>query len=247
MYWIYLIVFTFVVFIPTVIRQGIYNFNVVQTQEFAILLLGSFCFFVFLIQEKRLKKNIVEKSDIQRKVNRMARDLTHSYSYIGEINRKLDILEHINLGYPESQNLTAKKQREIYDSIMEAIKIFGKSNEFVLNFICLPENEVIKEIKSLPDLAFNFSLKNLDIDAQFFESDEFFVTTSPKAIDNIFSCIIIRKKANNKKFEDLEIMKTLAAQALFLFMFMRHKEFIKCSDIPFDSFKKNIYNGKVAK
>ena len=245
MYWIYLIMFTFIVFVPTVIQRGFYIFNTVQTQEFVTLILGSLGFFVFLIQEKRLRKNIVEKTDIQRKVNRMAKDLTHSYSYIGEINRKLDILENVTLDFPESQNLTVKKQREIYDSIMEAVKIFGKSDEFVLNFISLPENEVIKEIKSLPNLAFNFSVKNLDVDAQFFESDEFFVTTSPKAIDNIFSCIIVRKKTHNQKFEDLEIMKTLAAQALFLFMFMRRKEFIKCADIPFDSLKETGYTGKV--
>jgi len=182
LYWIYLVIFTFVVFIPTTIQHGFYGFSKVQTEEFATLILGSIGFLIFLIQEKRLKNNLVEKTDIQRKVYRMAKDLTHSYSYIGEINRKLDIIEQITFSYPESLNVTTKKQREIYDSIMAAIKIFGKSDEFVLRFVCLPDNEVIKEIKSLPNLSLNFSLKNFDIDEQFFESDEFFVTTSPKTI-----------------------------------------------------------------
>lgn len=228
MYWIYLIIFTFAVFVPTAIHHGIFGFSVIQTQEFTTLILGSFAFFVFLAQEKRLKKNVTEKNSIQKKINRMTKDLTQSYSYIGEINRKLDILEKVTLDYPESLHLTIKKQHEVYDSIVEAVRLFGKSDEFVLRFICMPTNEVLKEIKSFPHLSFNPSLKNLDFSLQFLESDEFVVVNSPRAIDNIFSCVVIRKKVANQKIEDLEMIKTVAAQALFLFMFMRNKEQLAC-------------------
>lgn len=228
MYWAYLILFTFIVFVPEAVQRGFYSFSRTQSQEFMILILGSLGFVVFLLQEKKLKKNRAEKSLIQMQVNRMTKDLTHSYSYIGEINRKLDILENIALGFPESSNITEKKQSEIYESIMGAIQLFGKSDEFSLRFIRLPEREMIKEIKSQTEVSINLSRKDMNFTPHFWESDEFIVTTSPKAIDNVFSCIIIRKKTSNHKIDDLEIMKTLAAQALFLYMFMQHKNKIKC-------------------
>lgn len=220
MYWIYLTIFIFLVFIPTSIDHGSYGLDTAGTQELAILILGYLGFIIFLIQEKKLKKNLFEKTSSQRNANRMAKDLTHSYSYIGEINRKLDILEQIALSYPESLSLTAKKQKELYDSIMDAVRLFGKSDEFSLRFICTLNNEVLKEVKSSPELSINFPLKNYDLTAQFFESDDFIVINSPKSIDKIFSCIVIKKKTPEHKLEDLEMIRTLAAQALFLFMFI---------------------------
>ena len=158
----------------------------------------------------------------------MTKDLTQSYSYIGEINRKLDILEHIAIGYPESSNNTTEKQTEIYDSIMGAIQLFGKSDEFALRFIQKPNYEVIKEIKSFSDLVLNFSMKSYKENKSYSETDEYIIVTSPKMIDNIFSCIVIKKNNAAKQIEDPEMMKTLAAQALFLFVFIRQKKQIKC-------------------
>jgi hypothetical protein len=214
----------FIVFVPTIVNDGFYIFDTSQVQEFAILILGSIGFIIFLVQEKRLKKNIAEKTDIQRKISRMTKDLTHSYSYIGEINRKLDIFEQVTLSYPESPNLTAKKQKALYNAIIEAVKLFGKSDEFMLRFVRMPNNDVLKEIKSSSNLSFNCPLKNCNPSTQFLESDEFITISSPKAIDNIFSCIIIRKKSPNQKLDDWEMLKALAAQALFLFMFVNNRK-----------------------
>lgn len=230
MYWICFAIFVVIVFIPKIVQQGLYGFDLAETQEFAILLLGAMGLFVSFIQQKSLRKKLAEKKDIQKQANQMTKDLTSSYSYIGETNRKIDILEQVALSFPESTDLTIKKQKRMYDSIMEAIRLLGKSDEFILRFICLKEKDVLKEIKSLQELAFNFSCKILNSSSQFFESDEFIMITSPKAIDNIVSCIIIRKKNPNQKIEDLEILKTIASQALFFFMFIKQKKRIACTN-----------------
>jgi len=228
MYWIRIIFLTLMVFVPSYVRTGFYTFDMTQTQEFVILFLGSMSLSVYLIMEKRLKKNLTEKNKIQGQVNSMSKDLKYSYSYIGETNRKLDILENIALGYPESSHLTRKNENELYNSIMDAIGLFGKSDEFELHFICLSDCRVAKEIKSHPENNLGFSFKGHSLEIGHFESGDFIVTTSPKAIDGIFSCIIIKKKMPSHSIEDVEIMKTLAAQALFLFIFTRSKKQIKC-------------------
>ncbi|KKQ13981.1 MAG: hypothetical protein US25_C0032G0014 [Candidatus Moranbacteria bacterium GW2011_GWE1_36_7] len=164
MYWIYLTIFTLIVFVPTFVRDGIFIFDMTQTQEFVILLLGSIAISIFLFVEKKMKKSQTEKYVFQGQASRMAKDLQHSYSYIGEINRKLDILENIALGYPESSRLSERNEGELYASIMSAVALFGKSDEYSLRFIALPEFTLIREIKSNPENCLEFSLKDLMID-----------------------------------------------------------------------------------
>jgi len=230
MYWLYFTLFILIVFIPTTVQQGFYSFNLVQTQQLLILLVGTTGCIAFLFQEKSLNKKLEERILAKKQINQMTKDLMNSYSYIGEINRKLDILEQIALSYPESHDISAKEQKGIYDFIMEAVKLLGKSDEFSLRFICVSTKEALKEIRSAQDLAIGFSCKNSNEAGQFFESDEFIMTTSPKAIDGIISCIIIKKKNSNQKIDDLEILKSIASLALFFFMFIRHKKQIACKN-----------------
>lgn len=228
MYWIYLITFTFTVFVPSLIKEGYWFFNVTAAQEMMIFLLGMVTFVIFLIMEKALNRVLDEKKVLQRQLSRSNKDLTNSYSYIGETNRKLDILENIALGYPESPSLAAKNPEEAYDSIMGAVQVFGKSDEFVLRFVKKPEMEIMQEIKSFPEIDIEFPVSNFEEDKNYHENDNFIFICSPKSIENIYCCFIIRKKQSSHGIEDREMMKTLASQALFIFSFMRQKKQIKC-------------------
>lgn len=222
MYWVYLIAFTFTVFVPTLIRGGFYFLNEVQTQEIAIFLLGSVCFGLFLLQEKRGKAHFAEKCAHQGQVSRMTKDLKQLYSYIGEMNRKLDILEGIALNYPKSSNLTRKNEKDLYYPIMSAIELFGKSEDFILCFVDLFGNRPLSELKSKPESSLKFSEINFNKEIGFKESEDLFIINSPSDINNTIASIIIRKKTTSQKIDDIEMMKALASQALFLFVFMQN-------------------------
>ena len=137
-------------------------------------------------------------------------------------------MENIALGYPESSKLTQKNETELYGSIMNAIRLFGKSDDFAIRFVQLPNYDLVREIKSNPENTLGFTLKGKSLEVNYLESVEYIVTTSPKSIDNIISYIVIKKQTASQKIDDVEIMKTLAAQALFIFMFIRNKRQIKC-------------------
>lgn len=140
------------------------------------------------------------------------------------MNRKLDILTNITLGFPESSNITSKKQRELYESIMEAIRLFGKSEEFVIRFANLLTGEILKEIKSKSEVSLNFAQKNCDSELGIFEDDQFLAVPSPKAMDNIYACIILKKKHSQQNNNDFETMRVLAMQSLSLFMLINNKK-----------------------
>jgi hypothetical protein len=220
-YWIYLILFTVIVYTPSVVTSGFLGFSTTQSQEFSILVIGCIGFALFIVREKRYQKQMQEKMQYQMQVSRMSKELNHSYSYIGEINRKLDILEHITQGFPETLQLTARKKMEVYDSIMMGIQLFSKADEFVICFMNSQTGEVLKEIRSKAKMRVHFPHDVCVSHGQFVENDDFICTTSPKTIDNVFASIIIRKKKSSHKIEDPEIIKTIAAQSLFLFMFIQ--------------------------
>jgi len=224
MYWIYFVVFTLIVFIPSFIVKGIFGFSVIQTQEYAILFLGMLAFSLFTILERRLKKDEQEKIKMIGQISRSNRDLTHSYSYIGEMNRKLDIIMNIALEFPSTSRLTIKKQRAFYNSIMEAIQLFGKSDEFEIRFVNLVSGEILKEIKSRDELVLNFAQKRCTSKLNILEEEQLVVVPSPKTIDDVYSCIILKKNGTQRDNDDLEIMRVLAMQALSLFMFIHKKK-----------------------
>lgn len=228
MYWVYLISLTFIVFIPTLVTQGYWMFDVRTMQEIIILLLGLVGFVIFLVMERSLNRLLAEKSSFQRQVTRMSKDLTNSYSYIGETNRKLDILENIALGYPESSQLISKHQEEVYDSILGAVQVFGKSDEFVLRFIKKPEMEILQEIKSFQELSLSFPSMKHEEGKNYYEDEDYIYISSPKSVENILACFVIKKKQSAHRIEDREMMKTLVSQALFIFVFLRQKKQITC-------------------
>jgi hypothetical protein len=224
MYWIYFIIFTLIVFIPSFISKGILGLSIIQTQEYAILFMGILGFALFTILERRLKKDEKEKNKMIGQISRTNKDLTHSYSYIGEMNRKLDILMNITLGFPESSNITAKKQRKLYESIMEAIQLFGRADEFIIRFTNLVTGEILKEIKSSSNINFNFAQKNCDSKLSIFENEHFIAIPSPKTMDDIYACIILKKKNSQQNNNDFETMRVLAMQSLSLFMLINNKK-----------------------
>lgn len=228
MYWVYLTTFTFTVFVPTLVTQGFWFLDVKSSQEIVLLLFGSVGFFIFLIMEKKFNRIAAEKSLLQRQVTRMSKDLTSSYSYIGEINRKLDILENVALGYPENSKLISKHSEEVYDSILGAVQMFGKSDEFVLRFIEKYGMKIVKEIRSYPELSGSFPIMSWDEERSYYEDNEYVYISSPKTVENIFACLIIKKKQSSHRIEDREMMKTLVSQALFIFMFIRQRRQIEC-------------------
>ena len=222
MYWLYLILFILMVITPDLIDHSFWYLNEERMEELVILILGILAFIIFLLREKQLMLQLKEKKQIQREASLASRDLTDTYSYIGEINRKMDILKDIALGLSEETFISAQKEQAIYRSIIHAVQMFSKSTQVSILFINVKTGQIVKEIKN------NKKVKCGTINGEIFqenknfmETEESFFIHSPKAVDNIAVCIAIKKRNRNQKIDDPSIIKALASQALFLFTFSR--------------------------
>ena len=198
MYWIYLVIFIIAVLIPEIVTKDLGPIKEERVEELLIFIAGILVFLIIYLKEKQLFKNQKEKTEYQKEVNRIFRNLKDSYSYIGEINRKLEILKNITLGLPEKSILTHQKEREIYDSIIEAIRTFGKTSDFSMRFINTTSGNTEREIKGKK--YFYSSVKNNLINDKhkaYLEIGNYILICSPQKIDNFSAWIIINKKKKN--------------------------------------------------
>ncbi|KKT94937.1 MAG: hypothetical protein UW95_C0006G0002 [Parcubacteria group bacterium GW2011_GWC1_45_14] len=224
MYWIYLVIFVIMVFVPDMLRDGFFGLEEETLEELAIFVLGGLGFVFYLIKEKQLANNEKDKTRAQREASRMSKDLTSSYSFIGEINRKLEIFKNISLGLPGWSKMTLAREKEAFEYIMAAIKILTKADEYCLTFVVKDSCEEMLELRSKKNLKFELTQRHcLDENKKYFETDKYIVTVSPENIRGIVSILTIKKKTPAHTFDDPDILKAIASQALFLYIFLERR------------------------
>lgn len=221
MYWIYLTIFAVTIFVPELITQSFWGLPLLASQELTLLFLGLINFGVFLIYEKRKALLKQERAGSQREINRLTRDLTASYSYIGETNRKLEILKTIIMEVPVSDRISLEKERAIFHGIIQAAHILTKSDKILL-IIKKEGVGTIKEFKSddKVDFSFNKYVEQEKLSSGkeiFFENEQKIVFASEEHFDGTRACLVILKDVSHRTIEDVDMMKTLVAYAMFIY------------------------------
>ncbi|HMN19482.1 MAG TPA: hypothetical protein PKA31_02725 [Candidatus Moranbacteria bacterium] len=220
MYWIYLAIFAVIVFIPGIVGRDYGILTEVQVEEYLILLLGSVGFLIFLLQGKMLKRVNRQRSSVQREANQLLKDLTHTYSYIGEANRKLDILRKVVQDIPEGSTNNFKTEATQYNSIMDAVLVMTKAPLVGIRFFA-PGGEVIKEVWSDPKRRIT-TLTRLGCKKgqSSSETDDYLAVSASINPRGVGCCLLISKhNPHARPGEDMELLKALAAHALFSYMF----------------------------
>ena len=220
MYWIYLIIFIIAVLSPDIIKGSFYFLSEKRAEELLIFILGILGFLFFMWQDHQLFIQKKEKKRDKKKINQTIRDLVESYSYIGEVNRKMDILMNISLGLTDKSNLSKHKQTEIYHTIMDAAKFLMKADCALLKFMNAEKGLLEKEIR-MEDCR--CSLKNEEI-LKILESsrsekiEEFLLISSHNTIKDV-RCYLVISDYEEQDDKTIEMLKVLASQALFVFSY----------------------------
>ena len=224
MYWVFFVFFIIGVLVPDIIRTDVGFFSEERVEGLIIFALGTIGFTLFLFKERQLfseKKKLHEK---EKKLDRTGKDLLKSYSYIGEVNRKMDMLMGLALGLYKNSKMSKKEEKDFYLSIAKAVRSLLKAGSCSLVFINTKRKKITKSVfleknKSLLDEK---ELSSLGGDINVKRNKKFITISSPNKMNGIRSYLVIDKhdvkEAANPK--NLEILKFLASQALFLYSFM---------------------------
>lgn len=89
-------------------RSGFFFWRKNERKKSLFLLWEWWRFWFFIKNERIIIFHKKQKEKDQRKINQTVKDLVESYSYIGEVNRKMDILMSIALDFRKNPTWTKK-------------------------------------------------------------------------------------------------------------------------------------------
>lgn len=232
MYWLYLIIFIVAIMIPDIFNQDFRGIPHERIEELMIFLLGGFGLLLFIWKEHQLAIQKKEKDKEQRRLQQTARDLVESYTYIGEVNRKMDLLMQIGIGLSNRTNLTEKYEKELYKSITEAAISLLRAKCATLVFFDIKTKKVIKQIYYSDNCAsFEQNIEIFSMEKNIFmkQEEDLIVFCSNKTIGDIKSYLIIKSfdEFQGRDNNNQEILKYLAEQALILFAYVAKNPFNK--------------------
>ena len=193
-----------------------------------IFLLGSSSFFIFIFKERQLETERKEKEKNSRRLDQTGKDLEESYSYIGEVNRKIDILLDVALGFSGGANVSKKDVKEIFNSMVKAAGFIMKAELSSLRFVDLANNKTRENI--IAD-GKNISIKiekltEMKDDINIKKEEDILIVSSPNQIHQIKGYLLLKKydKKEELNAKNIEILKVLVSQALFLYSLANKKE-----------------------
>jgi len=219
MYWIYLLIFILAVLTPKFVASHVLWLREDDLESLLILCFGAFGFMIYLAKEKTLLRVFREKLHLQKQANIITRDLSDSYSYIGEMNRKLDIVKDLIFSLPKmTMDSLGKKEEALYRPLLETASLLAKTEQVTLCFA----NKKTKEWKGVyqNDRTFlvheRFSPEILLQQEKFFwEEGEAMIVRTPRPAGDIVAFLLFSKTRNH--FEDGEVFQILVSQALLLY------------------------------
>lgn len=224
MYWIFLILFIITILIPDMVRGPVFFLTEERAEEVAVFLMGAIAFLVFIQNEYKLSIQKKEKEKEQKKMKQAVKDLVESYSYIGEVNRKMDIIMSIALGLSDRSTLNKNREKEIYESIVSAANFLMKADYSLLRFVDNSNSRNLKEIKmekkKVP--VFNEDLIKMGNSVNVKKIKDCLIICSPQKINEIRGYLIIcgYDEEEEKNPKNMEILKVFASQALFLYSYL---------------------------
>lgn len=228
MYWFYLAIFIIAVLVPDIIRTDFYFLTETRLEELLIFLLGMIGFLIFAFKEHQLFIQKEEKAKSQKRLKQAAKDLVDSYSYIGEVNRKMDILMQIGLGLADRSEISKKKEKEIYYTIIDAANSLMKAKCSHLRFVDLKNQRTRKEISAGSEChrIKNSELVGMGDNVNIKRKNGYLVAASFKQIDNVKGYLIVEgyNELEAENINNQEILKFLAMQALFLYTYVSRGE-----------------------
>lgn len=219
MYWIYLVIFVLAILTPRFVQGGFFFLREEEIESLMIFCFGAFGFLLYLAKEKTLLRVFREKLHLQKQANMITRDLSDSYSYIGEMNRKLDIVKDLIFTLPKTTaEALGKKEGDIYVSLLQTVSLLGKTDQVVLCFINTRKKIIVSMHKKKSQDSFTQHVdpeKLLATKKFFWEEEDCVVVRSPQQAKGVSAFLIFAKTANH--IEDDEVFKILVSEALLLY------------------------------
>lgn len=169
MYWLYFFLFLAAISAPIIIEGESLYVSEDMREAGVILVAGAIAFLLYVLKEKSLLRHVREKLWFQQKNSAITKDLSQSYSYIGEVNRKVDILRSMMNRLVEIRETNADEEKmlwEVLDTIKQLTQAEMVSMRIFTNKVCTHHLEEKRDKKIFSEISDEELIKN---EKSFFE------------------------------------------------------------------------------
>lgn len=222
MYWIFLLLFLFITATPEFVRGVKFGLTEDMAETLVVFLLGATGFALFFLKEKSFLRQVREKILLQREKSDISKDLSESYSYIGETNRRLDLVKGLVLSVPEmTERLRRGEKRKAYQSYEKSVLMACKSAAFLIRIVDTEQGVIEKEIRNgkVSSCAAIPVETLIRPGKKLYEENGCVIARSSGAIDGCAAYLLFPKTMN--RIEDPDMLVALATQSLVLYFLER--------------------------
>ena len=215
MFILYLIIFIIMVSAPYIIYDGFWYFSEDDAEALVLLCAGVLSFVIYRLRDYQVFQTIRDRMRLQRLFARAQKELSESYSYIGQANRRTDII------YEIFSDLSHVSSNDYNSAVKRAMALLPYTEVFSFRFICLSTGECVdkvngsKKFNSLPDHLFSQTTNT----RTYRHKDILFVYSESKE-KNLRACVAL--SVSDKAENDIEFLKALTAYFTMVYAF-RHQ------------------------
>lgn len=203
MYWLYLTLFLIVITTPLFIEGERGYLTEDMREALVIFAAGAATLILYIAKEKSLLRHVREKLWFQQKTTAITKDLSQSYSYIGEVNRKVDILKGMMYRLAEMEGKKQTAERMFWE-VLDTVKHIAQAERVSLRIF--KNQECIHHLEEKADRRVFSVLTNevlLQNDKGFFEIDGIRGITSQESRKKIKIVLLFSRNQNDEVDEDV--------------------------------------------
>ncbi len=214
------------VLVPHFVREGYFFASLGQevTEMFLLFMAGIVHLILYNWADTQARNLSKERFSFFKKVSEASKDLTSLYTHIGVLNRKIEILRGIILTAPQKAFSLKKEKQSSYDSILNAIKLFGDCGEVTLGFYNKNTKEICIEMSSQVGFISREGKERCfcENEKEYVKYGEYSVIRSKRGIRNISAYCTLKR--NYIDSQDAELIKAILVQGIFLFLTLQQEK-----------------------
>lgn len=214
MYWIYFLLFIAITFVPVMVRGDSAYFTQEAREVLFIMCLGALGFFLYILKEKSILRHVREKLTLQKTATNISKNLSQSYSYIGEVNRKLEIVTKLMKRLPLMIEEQGKKERLIWE-VIDTCKVLNRTEHVAVRCLA-PDGHRHEFVEKNSEELFR-TIKDdqlLKGEKKYWEQDNIAIMCSEPLKDGRRLCFLLEKTTNDPP--DEAVFELLCSLALTL-------------------------------
>lgn len=256
MYWLYIILFICSIVVPGFVEAGWIKIIVSReiTEIVYIFFFSTLALAIYVIRDYQFVRYQRDATKKQQEVSRLVRELSASYAYIGEVNRKFEILQGVTLDIPELLNEKGENGIKKYFDALRAIRIFSRCRDFVVLLYSSKEEKIMQKLhlpgSALADVPGIFDIPQLVQESrQFIRRKGSFCAVGASGTIADTYCLAIFQRTSIQG-SAVNLIRLLLLQILFLYSYGKNfstKESRPVQNVPFEEVEKKEKYGILRK